>query len=184
MSINPDFVAEYWMNFVTHSCDPNISIVVYDEAGNILPSRPDAATYALGDRLQQTKQLLTNFVYNEPWSSGSIAVDHLFKITPDGLPGAEPITIIVDPVNVVLKSNENGDVLPGGFTPSITSIKVKQGDTFLIFDTASVLPAVGGAGNFNTDGLFSIINVSGSNVGAGVPNSTRLIVLLLWQKVS
>ena len=165
MSINPDFVAEYWMNFVTHSCDPNISIVVYDEVGNILPSRADAATYALGDRLQQTKQLLTNFVYTEPWSSGSIAVDHLFKITPDGLPGGEPITIIVDPINVVLKSNENGDVLD--FTPSVTSIKVKQGDTFLIYDTASALPAVGGAGNFNTDGLFSIINVSGSNISAG-----------------
>jgi hypothetical protein len=165
MSINTDFVAEYWMNFVTHSCDPNISIVVYDEAGNIIPSRLDAATYELGDSSQQTKQLLTSFLYTEPWSSGSIAVDHLFKITPDGLPGGEPITIVVDPVNVVLKSNENGDVLD--FTPSITSIKIKQGDTFLIYDNANALPALGGAGNFDTDGLFSITNVTGINVGPG-----------------
>ena len=164
MSINSDFIAEYWVNYVTHSCDPNISVVAYNEFGNIiLPI--STSQYTEGLPLTQNKQLITNFTYTEPWTSASVSVDKLFTIVPDGLPGEEPITIIVDPVNVVLKSNENGDV--SDFTPSITSIKVKQGDTFLIYDTASLLPQPGTPGNFSTDGLFSIINVTGVDVVAG-----------------
>ena len=164
MSINSDFIAEYWVNYVTHSCDPNISVVAYNEFGNIiLPI--STSQYTEGLPLTQNKQLITNFTYTEPWTSASVSVDKLFTIVPDGLPGEEPITIIVDPVNVVLKSNENGDV--SDFSPSITSIKVKQGDTFLIYDTASLLPQPGTPGNFSTDGLFSIINVTGVDVVAG-----------------
>ena len=164
MSINSDFVAEYWVNYVTHSCDPNISVIAYNEFGNIiLPI--STSQYIEGLPLTQNKQLITNFTYTEPWTSASVSVDKLFTIVPDGLPGEEPITIIVDPVNVVLKSNENGDV--SDFTPSITSIKVKQGDTFLIYDTASLLPQPGTSGNFSTDGLFSIINVTGVDIVAG-----------------
>jgi hypothetical protein len=164
MSINSDFVAEYWINYVTHSCDPNISVVAYNEFGNIiLPISTSQFTEGLP--LTQNKQLITNFTYNEPWTSASVSVDKLFTIVPDGLPGEEPITIIVDPINVVLKANENGDVLD--FNPSITSIKVKQGNEYLIFDSASVLPQPGTPGNFNTDGLFSIVNVTGIDIAAG-----------------
>jgi hypothetical protein len=175
MSINSDFVAEYWVNYVTHSCDPNISVIAYNEFGNIiLPI--STSQYIEGLPLTQNKQLITNFTYTEPWTSASVSVDKLFTIVPDGLPGEEPITIIVDPVNVVLKSNENGDV--SDFTPSITSIKVKQGDTFLIYDTASLLPQPGTPGNFSTDGLFSIINVTGVDIVAGgysASNSTTAL---------
>ena len=160
MSINSDFVAEYWINYVTHSCDPNISVVAYNEFGNILLPIP-TSQFTEGLPLTQNKQLITNFTYTEPWTSASVSVDKLFTIVPDGLPGEEPITIIVDPVNVVLKSNENGDVLD--FSPSITSIKVKQGNEFLIYDTASVLPSAG-PGNFQTDGLFTIYSSSAVDI--------------------
>jgi hypothetical protein len=167
MSINSDFVAEYWVNYVTHSCDPNISVVAYNEFGNIiLPI--STSQYTDGLPLNQNKQLITNFTYTEPWTSASVSVDKLFTIIPDGLPGEEPITIIVDPVNVVLKSNENGDVLD--FSPSISSIKVKQGNEFLIFDTASILPSAG-PGNFQTDGLFTIYSSSTVDiVTTGLPS--------------
>jgi hypothetical protein len=161
MSINSDFVAEYWINYVTHSCDPNISVVAYNEFGNIISPIP-TSQFTEGLPLTQNKQLITSFTYTEPWTSASVSVDKLFTIIPDGLPGEEPITIIVDPVNVVLKANENGDVLD--YTPSVTSIKVKQGNEFLIYDTASALPPFGSAGNFATDGLFSITNVTGVDI--------------------
>ena len=176
MSLNSDFVAEYWINYVTHSCDPYITVVAYDEVGNVIPSISDAATYQFGLPLSQNKQLLTSFTYNEPWTSASVNVNHLFQIIPDGLPGAEPISIIVDPVNVVLKSNENGDVLD--HDPSITSIKVKQGNDFLIYDNGNLLPPVGGAGNFNTDGLFSIITATGTDVTyTGIQSTTDTTVI-------
>ena len=64
MSLNNDFVAEYWINYVTHSCDPNITIVAFDEIGNIIPSRPDAATYLEGMPNNQNRQLITSFTYS------------------------------------------------------------------------------------------------------------------------
>jgi len=131
MSINNDFVPEYWIQYVTHSCDPTISVVAYDEAGNIIPSRANAATYRLGNRLQQTKQLLTSFVYTEPWTSASVSVDHLFQIIPDGKPGDESIIFEVNPANVTLAANSKGIV--NDYKPTITEIKLKQGSRYLAF---------------------------------------------------
>ena len=37
MSINKDWVPEYWMNYTTFSCAENITVAAYDENGNIIP---------------------------------------------------------------------------------------------------------------------------------------------------
>ena len=42
MSINKDFTPEYWINYITHSCNPDISVVAYDAIGNIITSSLDA----------------------------------------------------------------------------------------------------------------------------------------------
>ncbi len=131
MSINTDFVPEYWVQYVTHSCNPDISVIAYDEFGNIIPSRANAATYPLGDALQQSKQLLVNFVYTEPWTSASVSVDKLFTIVPEGKPGDESIIFEVTPASVTLAANSRGVV--NDFKPSITDIKLKQGSRYLAF---------------------------------------------------
>ncbi len=131
MSINRDFVPEYWVQYVTHSCNPDISVVAYDEIGNIIPSRANAATYPLGDALQQSKQLLVNFTYTEPWTSASVSVDKLFTIVPEGKPGDESIVFEVTPSSITLSANSRGDV--NDYKPTITDIKLKQGSRYLSF---------------------------------------------------
>lgn len=133
MSLNNDFAAEYWLNYVTQSCDPNITIVVYDEFGNVIPSRADAASYAAGTSANQNKQLIASFTYTEPFTNATVSVDKLFSIVPDGLLGEEPITFVVNPTAVVINTDENGT--PTSYTPSITTLKVKQGNRFLIYDS-------------------------------------------------
>jgi hypothetical protein len=131
MSINRDFVPEYWVQYVTHSCNPDISVVAYDEIGNIIPSRANAATYPLGDALQQSKQLLVNFTYTEPWTSASVSVDKLFTIVPEGKPGDESIVFEVTPSSITLAANSRGDV--NDYKPTITDIRLKQGSRYLSF---------------------------------------------------
>ncbi len=131
MSINEDFVPEYWVQYVTHSCDPTITVVAYDEFGNIIPSRANAATYPLGLAVSQSKQLLTSFVYTEPWTSASVSVDHLFTIVPEGKPGDESIVFEVNPASVILAANSRGVV--NDYKPTITEIKLKQGSRYLSF---------------------------------------------------
>ena len=131
MSINRDFTPEYWVQYVTHSCDSDISVIAYDEVGNIIPSRGNAATYPLGERLIQSKQLLVNFVYTEPWTSASVSVDKLFTIVPEGKPGDESIIFEVNPSAVTLAANSRGVV--NDFKPSVTDIRLKQGSRYLSF---------------------------------------------------
>ncbi len=131
MSINVDFTPEYWVNYITHSSNPDISVVAYDEVGNIIPSRANAATYPLGDPLVQSKQLLVNFVYTEPWTSASVSVDKLFTIVPEGKPGDESIVFEVNPAAVTLAANSRGVV--NDFKPTITDIRLKQGSRYLSF---------------------------------------------------
>ena len=131
MSINKDFTPEYWVQYVTHSCDTDISVVAYDEIGNIIPSRGNAATYRLGDPLVQSKQLIVNFVYTEPWTSASVSVDKLFTIVPEGKPGDESIVFEVNPASVTLAANSRGVV--NDFKPTITDIRLKQGSRYLSF---------------------------------------------------
>ena len=131
MSINSDFTPEYWVNYITHSSNPDISVVAYDEGGNIIPSRANAATYPDGDPLIQSKQLLVNFVYTEPWTSASVSVDKLFTIVPEGKPGDESIVFEVNPAAVTLAANSRGVV--NDFKPTITDIRLKQGSRYLSF---------------------------------------------------
>ena len=173
MSLNNDFVAEYWINYVTHSCDPNITIVAFDEIGNIIPSRPDAATYLEGMPNNQNRQLITSFTYSEPWTSASVNVDKLFSIIPDGLIGEEPISFEVNPTTVVIKANENGD--PLDFTPSVTSVRVKQGNTYLVYDQNGANGSKQKNGtyfiNIDTDGI-----VAPGSYASNSLDSTEVIV--------
>jgi hypothetical protein len=131
MSINSDFTPEYWVNYITHSNNTDISVVAYDEGGNIIPSRANAATYPDGDPLVQSKQLLVNFVYTEPWTSASVSVDKLFTIVPEGKPGDESIVFEVNPAAVTLAANSRGVV--NDFKPTVTDIRLKQGSRYLSF---------------------------------------------------
>jgi hypothetical protein len=131
MSINVDFVPEYWVNYITHSCNPDISVIAYDEFGNIIPSRGNAATYPLGLAVSQSKQLLTSFIYTEPWTSASVSVDKLFTIVPEGKPGDESIVFEVTPSSVALAANSRGIV--NDYKPTVTDIKLKQGSRYLAF---------------------------------------------------
>ena len=156
MSINVDFVPEYWVNYVTHSCNPDISVIAYDEFGNIIPSRGNAATYPLGLAVSQSKQLITSFTYTEPWTSASVSVDKLFTIVPEGKPGDESIVFEVNPVAVTLAANSRGVV--NDFKPSVTDIRLKQGSRYLAF-TGSRKP-----------GTFHIAqsSITASNVTGGL----------------
>jgi hypothetical protein len=167
MSINADFVPEYWMYFITHSCDVDISVVAYDEAGNIVPSLP--LNSYIGSPLTQSKQLLTSFTYTEPFTSASVNVDKLFSIIPEGKPGDESVVFEIVPSNVNLKSDSRGFV--ADFNSSITDIQLKQGSRYLIF-TASREP-----GTFHI-AQSSIVgrNLTPGNVYFDVNYTSSLIV--------
>ena len=156
MSINNDFVPEYWVNYITHSCNPDISVIAYDEFGNIISSSFNAATYPLGLAVSQSKQLLVNFIYTEPWTSASVSVDKLFTIVPEGKPGDESIVFEVNPAAVTLAANSRGVV--NDFKPSVTDIRLKQGSRYLAF-TGSRKP-----------GTFHIAqsSITASNVTGGL----------------
>jgi hypothetical protein len=156
MSINNDFVPEYWVNYITHSSNPDISVIAYDEFGNIIPSRTNPATYPLGLAVSQSKQLLVNFIYTEPWTSASVSVDKLFTIVPEGKPGDESIVFEVNPAAVTLSANSRGVV--NDFKPSVTDIRLKQGSRYLAF-TGSRKP-----------GTFHIAqsSITASNVTGGL----------------
>lgn len=156
MSINNDFVPEYWVNYITHSSNPDISVIAYDEIGLVIPSRANAATYPLGFAAQQSKQLLVNFIYTEPWTSASVSVDKLFTIVPEGKPGDESIVFEVNPAAVTLAANSRGVV--NDFKPSVTDIRLKQGSRYLAF-TGSRKP-----------GTFHIAqsSITASNVTGGL----------------
>jgi hypothetical protein len=177
MSINEDWIPEYFMYFVTHSCNPDISVVVYDEVGNIIPSRQ------IGDYVysssEQTKQLLTSFTYTEPFSSASVNVDKLFTIVPEGKPGDESIVFEVVPSTINLKANSRGVV--DDFASSITDIRLKQGSRYLAFSSSAAEDPFYSHGQFHI-ATSSILfqNVTPGNVhftsSNGVEYTASLIV--------
>jgi hypothetical protein len=161
MSINKDWVPEYWMHYTTFSCAEDITVAAYDENGNIIPSRVDASTYRLSSPLSQSKQLLVSFTYTEPWTSASVSVDQSFTITPDGAPGDETIIFEVVPSSITLGANSRGIV--GDYKPSITDIRLKQGSRYLSFSGSA------GENKFTSHGQFYIATASiiESNLKAG-----------------
>ena len=142
MSINKDFVPEYWMYYVTHSStwNPNISVVATDDDNNVIKSQPPNSGYDsfLGSfvrsPLNQSKTLTITYTYTEPYTKATVSTDKTFTIVPEGKPGDEPVIFEVTPATVELKANPKGEVL--SYSSSVTEIRLKQGSRYLSY-TAS-----------------------------------------------
>jgi hypothetical protein len=182
MSINKDWVPEYWMYYHTQSLHPTLTVTATDENKNPIPSRKPEGPEALYVRspLNQSKNLTLTFTYTEPWTSASVSLDKTFTIVPEGKQGDETIVFEVNPISVTLGANSRGDI--NDFRPSITDIKLKQGARYLAFSASAHT-----LDRLNTHGTFyiataSIIekNVKAGNVqftsSVGIPYTASLIV--------
>jgi len=180
MSINKDWVPEYWLYYHTQSLDPTLTVVATDENKNIIPSQAPSGLNYVRSPLNQTKNLTLTFTYTEPWTSASVSLDKTFTIVPEGKQGDESIIFEVNPIAVTLGANSRGVV--NDFRPSITDIKLKQGSRYLAFSSSAYT-----LNNLNTHGTFyiatgSIIekNVKAGNIqftsSFGVPYTASLIV--------
>jgi len=178
MSINKDWVPEYWLYYHTQSLDPTLTVVARDENKNIIPSQVISGN--VRSPLNQTKNLTLTFVYTEPWTSASVSIDKTFTIVPEGKQGDESIVFEVNPISITLGANSRGVI--NDFKPSITDIKLKQGASYLAFSSSAYT-----LNNLSTHGTFyiassSIIekNVKAGNVqftsSFGVPYTASLIV--------
>jgi hypothetical protein len=142
MSINKDFVPEYWMYYVTHSStwNPNITVVATDDKNAQIKSQPPNSSYDsfLGSYvrspLNQSKTLTITYTYTEPYTTATVSSDKTFTIVPEGKPGDEPVIFEVTPATVELKANPKGQVL--SYSSSVTEIRLKQGSRYLSY-TAS-----------------------------------------------
>jgi len=151
MSINKDFVPEYWMYYVTTSVDPNIAVIAVDEKKNIIQSKPIGSYVGLTNK--QSKILTVTFTYTEPYTNTQISADKTFTIVPEGKPGDESIVFELNPANLTLNANAKGII--GTYTPANTELKLKQGASYLVF-TGSKNP-----------GTFWINNISQSAIQSG-----------------
>ena len=178
MSINKDWVPEYWLYYHTQSLDKTLTVIAKDENKNTIPSQIVAGN--VRSPLNQTKNLTLTFTYTEPWTSASVSLDKTFTIVPEGKQGDESIVFEVNPIAVTLAANSRGIV--NDYRPSITDIKLKQGSRYLAFSSSAHT-----LNNLNTHGTFyiataSIIerNVRAGNVqftsSANVPYTASLIV--------
>ena len=132
MSINRDFVPEYWMYWVSQSKDSTISISAKDEKGFNVPPRLPIAF--IGNPLSQSKVLTTTFTYTEPYTLTEISIDKTFTIVPEGKPGDESIVFELVPSNLTLNANAKGIV--STYTPANTQLKLKQGAQYLAFSSS------------------------------------------------
>jgi hypothetical protein len=180
MSINKDWVPEYWLYYHTQSLDPTLTVVATDDNKNIIPSQAPSGLNYVRSPLNQSKTLTLTFTYTEPWTSASVSLDKTFTIVPEGKQGDESIIFEVNPIAVTLGANSRGVV--NDFRPSITDIKLKQGSRYLAFSSSAYT-----LNNLNTHGTFyiatgSIIekNVKAGNIqftsSFGVPYTASLIV--------
>jgi hypothetical protein len=178
MSINKDWVPEYWLYYHTQSLDPTITVVATDENKNIIPSQIVSGNVRTA--LNQTKNLTLTFTYTEPWTSASVSLDKTFTIVPEGKQGDESIVFEVNPIAITLGANSRGVV--NDFIPSITDIRLKQGSRYLAFSASAGVPD-----RLDTHGTFHIATASiqenrvkAGNVhftsSFGVPYTASLIV--------
>lgn len=160
MSINNDWVPEYWLYYTTQSVDATISVSAIDEGKRVI-NAGGLLSY-IGSPLSQSKNLTLTFTYTEPYTSASIAVDKTFTIVPQGNPGDETIVFEITPSTINLSANSRGEV--GSYTQTVTEIKVKQGSRYLAF-TGSV-----SNDKFSSHGTFHIASASiiGSNITPGL----------------
>jgi hypothetical protein len=160
MSINKDWVPEYWMYYTTQSCHTaSITITAIDENRNPIYSKDKDG---LGLSTKQSKNLTLTFTYTEPWTSASVSLDKTFTIVPEGKQGDESIIFEVSPISVTLGANSRGIV--GDYKPSITDIKLKQGSKYLAFSSSAHV-----LNDLNTHGTFYIASASiiDTNITAG-----------------
>jgi len=180
MSINKDWIPEYWLYYHTQSLDPTITVVAKDDNKNIIPSQPASGLNYVRSPLSQSKNLTLTFTYTEPWTSASVSLDKTFTIVPEGKQGDESIVFEVSPISITLGANSRGIV--NDYTPSITDIKLKQGSKYLAFSASA-----GVLNNLDTHGTFHIATASiiqkeikAGNVhftsSFGVPYTASLIV--------
>ena len=151
MSINKDWVPEYWMYYHTQSLHPTITVVAKDDNKNIIPSQ--IVNGNVRTAANQTKNLTLTFTYTEPWTSASVSLDKTFTIVPEGKQGDESIVFEVNPIAITLGANSRGIV--NDYTPSITDIKLKQGSRYLAFSASAGVPD-----NLSTHGTFHIATAS------------------------
>jgi len=151
MSINRDWIPEYWMYYHTQSLHPTITVVAKDDNKNIIPSQVVSGN--VRSPLNQTKNLTLTFTYTEPWTSASVSLDKTFTIVPEGKQGDESIVFEVSPIAITLGANSRGIV--NDYTPSITDIKLKQGSRYLAFSSSA-----GVLNNLSTHGTFHIATAS------------------------
>ena len=164
MSINKDWVPEYWMYYHTQSLNPTITVVAKDENKITIPSQKPEGPESLYVRspLSQTKNLTLTFTYTEPWTSASVSLDKTFTIVPEGKPGDESIVFEVNPIAITLGANSRGIV--NDYKPSITDIRLKQGSRYLLFSSSA-----SESNKLETHGTFYITTASiiEKNVKAG-----------------
>jgi len=160
MSINKDWVPEYWMYYTTQSCHTaSITITAIDENRNPIYSKDKDG---LGLSTKQSKNLTLTFTYTEPWTSASVSLDKTFTIVPEGKQGDESIVFEVTPISVTLGANSRGIV--NDYKPSITDIRLKQGSKYLAFSSSAHV-----LNDLNTHGTFYIASASiiDTNITAG-----------------
>ncbi len=161
MSINKDFVPEYWMYYYTSSVNADISVVATDDNNFIIPSLP-LGSYVRSP-LSQSKTLTVTATYLEPYSSESVNVSKVFSIVPEGKPGDETIIFEINPVTVNLNANSRGVVT--SYDQSATQIRLKQGSRYLKFNKTRT------AGTFytasNNLAIGSPYWITGSNIMTG-----------------
>jgi hypothetical protein len=159
MSINKDWVPEYWLYYHTQSLDPTITVVATDENQIPIPSQKPEGLESLYVRspLNQTKNLTLTFTYTEPWTSASVSIDKTFTIVPEGKQGDESIVFEVNPIAITLGANSRGIV--NDYIPSITDIKLKQGSRYLAFSSSA-----SESNKLETHGTFYILNASTSSI--------------------
>jgi hypothetical protein len=154
MSINKDWVPEYWMYYHTKSLDPTLTVVARDENNKIIPSQGFGN---FRSPLSQSKNLTLTFVYTEPWTSASVSIDKTFTIVPEGKQGDESIVFEVNPISITLGANSKGIV--NDYIPSITDIRLKQGARYLSFSSSA-----SESNKLETHGTFYILNASTSSI--------------------
>lgn len=125
MSINEDYVPFFWMYYATGGFNEDVSVVVRNENG--VEVQPTGSGTFSGSFSSQNKQLSVTFTYNEPFTTASVSVEKTFTIVPEGKAGDDAITIEIDPRSIILQADESRVV--SDYSPSISEIRVKQGNT-------------------------------------------------------
>jgi hypothetical protein len=150
MSINRDWVPEYWMYYHTQSLHPTITVVAKDDNKNTIPSQIISGN--VRSPLNQTKNLTLTFTYTEPWTSASVSIDKTFTIVPEGKQGDESIVFEVTPATITMPADSRGTVKD--YKTTVTQIKLKQGSRYLSFSGSA------GKNELNAHGQFHIAQAS------------------------